>query len=137
MVLGFVTMAQASDTYAHDGSVLPESASSVIKNNFNAKVSVVKIDKDFGRISEYDVVLSDGTEITFDRNGNWKDIEVANNRTVPASMVPASITAYVKDNQVAQHIVGIEKNRSGYEVQLSNGVDMKFNENGQFVRYDD
>lgn len=39
-------IASAKDTYAHDASVLPAPAQNTLKNNFKAKVSVVKIDKD-------------------------------------------------------------------------------------------
>lgn len=137
VLIGTATATFARDTYAHDASALPKAAQAAIKNNFKAKVSVVKIDKDFGRISEYDAVLIDGTEISFDADGNWKDIEVANNKSVPASMFPASISQYVKSAQKGQRIVGIEKERGGFDVQLSNGIEMKFDKKGQFVRYDD
>jgi len=127
----------ARDTYAHDASVLPKAAQTVIANNFKSKVSVVKIDKDFGRVSEYEVILSDGTEISFDRDGNWKNVEVGDNATIPSAFIPSLIAEYVKANMLGKKIVGIEKKRSGYDVELSNGVDIKFDKNGQFVRYDD
>lgn len=85
---GAYAVVSAKDTYAHDASVLPEAARYVIGKNFKSKVSVVKIDKDFGRVSEYDVTLSDGTEITFDRQGNWKDVETNVNSSVPSAFYP-------------------------------------------------
>lgn len=129
-------VASASDTYTRDASVLPASARTTISNSFSGNVSVVKIDKTLGRIDEYEVVLTDGSEITFDRNGNWKDIEVAADKRVPEALVPAGIRTYVADNQHGTRIVGIEKDRGGYEVTLSNGVEIKFNSQAQFVRYD-
>lgn len=87
-IVGIAVCAQAKDSYSHDAAVLPKAAQTTISQNFNSKVSVVKIDKDFGRISEYEVVLTDGTEITFDRNGNWDNIEVAGNKSVPSALVP-------------------------------------------------
>lgn len=137
VILTAVLSASARDIYSHDASVLPAAAHTILKNNFKAKVSHIKIDKDFGRITEYDVVLTDGTEISFDSKGNWKDVEVGVNAAVPAAFVPAAISAYVKANQNNAKIVGIEKHRSGYDVELSNGVDMKFNSEGKFLRYDD
>lgn len=136
-VLGISTAAMAKDTYAHDASVLPEAARTVLANNFKAQVSLVKIDKDFGRVSDYEVILTDGTEITFDRNGNWDNVEVGVNGNIPSAFIPNEIAQYVKKNQPGQKIVGIDKERSGYDVELANGVDMKFNKQGQFVRYDD
>lgn len=126
-----------ADTYAHDASVLPRAAQSVLKKNFKSNVSVVKIDKDFGRVSEYEVVLSDGAEVTFDSKGNWKDVEVAADKSVPAGFVLKPISDYVSKNHKGAKIVGVDKNRSGYEVQLNNGIEMKFSTSGQFVRYDD
>lgn len=127
----------ARDNYSRDASVLPKAAQTSISSNFKAKVSMVKTDKDFGRVSEYEVILTDGTEITFDRDGNWKDIEVSANRAVPSAYVPANVTQYVKNNHKGQKVVGIEKDRGGYEVELSNGLDLKFDRNGNFVKYED
>ncbi|MDE6410315.1 MAG: PepSY-like domain-containing protein [Muribaculaceae bacterium] len=135
-IIGLSTTAMAGDKYAHDASVLPKGAQTTLSKNFKSKVSVVKIDKDFGRISEYEVVMTDGTEITFDRDGNWKDVEVNVSKSVPAAFIPAGVTSYVKANQKGQRVVGIEKTRSGYDVELSNGVEMKFDKDGKFIRYD-
>lgn len=130
-------VASAKDTYAHDASVLPDAAQNVIKKNFKAKVSVVKIDKTFGRVDEYDVTLSDGSEITFDRQGNWKEVETNVNTSVPSAFYPAAIGNYVKKNHSGTRIVGVEKERSGYEITLSDGIDMKFDRQDNFLRYDD
>lgn len=136
-VLGIASFAQARDTYAHDASALPKAAQTTIANNFKAKVSVVKIDKDFGRVSDYEAVLTDGTEISFDRNGNWDNIEVGNAHSVPAAFIPKAVQEYVGRNQQGTRIVGIDKERHGYDVELSNGVELKFDKVGNFLRYDD
>ena len=134
IVIGVFTMS-ARDSYTHDVTVLPAAAQTIIKNNFKAEVSHIKIEKEWGRVSEYDVVLTDGAEITFDAAGNWKDVEVRRSASVPDSFVPGDVATYVKQNQKNARITGIEKRRSGYEVELSNGVDMKFNSDGKFLRY--
>lgn len=136
VILG-VFSASARDTYSHDVNVLPAAAQTVIKNNFKAEVSHIKIEKEWGSISEYDVVLNDGSEITFDSKGNWKDVEVRQDKSVPASFVPTAVAEYIKKNQPNAKINGIEKKRSGYTVELNNGVEMVFDSNGQFKRYDD
>ena len=58
----------------------------------------MKIDKDFGRISEYEATLTDGSEITFDRDGNWKEIETNIEKSVPYAFVPTAISTFVKKN---------------------------------------
>lgn len=135
--LGLAFAASARDIYAHDASVLPEAARTTISNNFKAKVSVVKIEKTLGRVDDYEVVLADGSEITFDRNGNWDNVEVANSASVPKGFVPAAVSDYVKKSHVGTRIVGIDKDRTGYDVELSNGIDIKFDKGGNFIRYDD
>ena len=119
----------ARDTYAHDASVLPKAAQTVIANNFKSKVSVVKIDKDFGRVSEYEVILSE--------LNNWDNVETSNTSSVPKAFIPQGIRDFVSKNHSGARIVGIDKERSGYDVELSNGIEMKFNKAGQFLRYDD
>ncbi len=135
MAVTFSGVAMA-DTYAHSDEVLPEAAKSVIKKNFKAGVSVVKIDKDLGRISEYEVILKDGSEVSFDSKGNWKDVEVAADKSVPSAFVLKPIQDYVKKNHPGQNIVGVEKERNKIEVTLSNGIEMKFDEAGKFLKYD-
>lgn len=136
IVVGMVGYAAARDNYSHDASVLPQAAKTTIANNFKGKVSLVKTEKEFGSVKEYEVILTDGTEITFDKNGNWKDVEVNISKSVPSSIVPKAITDYVKKNQKNQRIVGLEKDRGGYEVELSNGVEMKFDTAGNFLKFD-
>lgn len=137
LLIGIGITASARDTYTHDTNVLPMAARTVLKNNFKGDISVIKIDKDWGRVSEYEVILTDGTEVTFDRAGNWTDIESSRKSNVPDKMVPQNILNWVKKNQKGTKIVGIEKERSGYTIELSNGVEAKFNTSGFFLRYDD
>lgn len=131
-----VLSVSARDTYSRDVNVLPASARTVLSNNFKSDVSFIKIDKTLGSIDEFEVILQDGSQVTFDKNGNWKDIEVRAKSSVPSSMVPAGITDFVKNNQKNSKIIGIEKERNGYSVDLANGVEIKFDKNGNFVRYD-
>lgn len=135
IVVGLSTA--CADNYSHDASALPASAQSVIKKNFKAGVSLVKIDKDLGFIKDYEVVLKDGTEIKFDSDGNWEEVEVSADKNVPASFLVAGIRSYLAANFKGVNVVGIEKNRKDYEVKLANGIDLKFDRSGKFLRYDD
>ena len=127
----------ARDHISHDPAVLPQAAQTVIKNNFKAKVSFVKIDKELGRISDYEAILTDGSEIKFDRDGNWKEVESSPSSSVPSFFILAPIRDYVAKNHKGTRIVGIDKERGGYEISLSNGIDLKFDTKGVFKRYDD
>ena len=127
MALTLSFSAQARDKYSHDASSLPPAATVFLDKYFKAEVSLVKIDKSFGRVSEYEVILRDGTEVTFDGSGNWKEIETSVNSKVPD---------YVKSHQNKSVIIGIEKDRRGYDVTLANGVEIEFDSAGNFLRYD-
>ena len=136
VVFGIIT-ASAGNNKSHDVSVLPEQAQQVLKQNFKSEISHIKIGKEFGQIREYDVVMTDGSEIYFDKHGNWKEVEVSPKMSVPSAIIPNPIITFVKDNQKEAKVTGIEKKNYGYEVELSNGMDVRFTEKGKFIRYDD
>ncbi|MDE7080860.1 MAG: PepSY-like domain-containing protein [Muribaculaceae bacterium] len=126
-----------ADTYAHDASVLPAAAQAVLKKNFKAEVTVVKIDKDFGMVKDYEVILNDGTEISFDSKGNWEEVEVGRNMNVPAAFLLQPMRNYLNANFKGVNVVGVDKKRRGYEVKLANGIELEFDTSGNFLRYDD
>lgn len=135
IVFGFVS-ANARN-YTHDVNVLPEQAHAILEENFNSDISHIKIGKEFGQIRAYDVVMTDGSKISFDKHGNWKEVEVGGSKAVPSALIPNPIKTFVKHNQNAVKVTGIEKNNYGYDVELSNGKDAKFTEKGKFIRYED
>ena len=141
LVLAFVAAvavgAQAKDTYSRDASVLPAAARSTLAKNFKAGVNIVKIDKTLSHVNDYEVILTDGTEVEFDSKGNWTNVEVGAKSSVPDGLVPQAIRSYVSKDQPKARIVGIERERRGYSVDLSNGIEMKFDQAGKFLRYDD
>ncbi|MBQ1758596.1 MAG: PepSY-like domain-containing protein, partial [Prevotella sp.] len=90
------------------------------------QVGIVKVEVDE---NEYDVKLTDGTEITFNFAFEWKSIDCDESNVygiVPTELVPEQITAYVITNYPKQHIDKIEKRANGWEIELSNGVEIEF-----------
>lgn len=137
IVLGLgVTAAQARDRYERTDASLPQAAKSILQKNFKAKVALVKIEKNIAVINEYEVILTDGTEITFDSKGNWDNIETPLNKAVPAKLMPQGVVDYVNTNYKKANVVSIDKEGYGYDVELSNGIEMKFDKGGNFVRFD-
>lgn len=133
LVLTSLVSAQARNDFFHDASALPEVARNLINTCFKAKVSVVKVERVQGKIDEYEVVLSDGTEVDFDRHGNWECVETNVNRSVPTEIVPQAIRDYMTMKQKGHRIVGIERDKTGYVVELSNGAEIRFNPQGSFL----
>ena len=130
-----VCSACADDFTTTDVSSLPAKAKQCLKY-FDSPVAYIEVDNDgvFGK--NYDVKLKDGSEIDFDKKGEWKSIDT-NLKPVPATFVHKSIADYVKKNYPDTFVSKIERDSRGYDVELSNHMDLKFDTNGNFVRFDD
>lgn len=114
---------------------LPQTAQSFINKNFtNVKVSYATIDEEF-MDTEYKVVFVDGSKIEFDKKGNWKEIS-AKTTNVPNTAVPAAILSYITTNKPDAKILKLEKDRAGYEVSITGGLELKFDNKYKFIRYD-
>lgn len=127
----------ARDEISRDPAVLPPAAQALIANNFKQAISFVKIDKSFGRASKYEAVLTDGTEVKFDNKGNWTEVETDRRHSVPKYFLPTAMRSYLQLRHKNVNVVGIDKERNGYEVTLADGIEMKFDKNGNFKHYDD
>ena len=133
-------MVQTVSTFANDKIIpaeqLPAAAKTFIQKNFPGQaISFAKIDKDFGKTT-YEVHLDNGVELEFDKKGNW-DKEDCKFSAVPANLIPAAIADYVKAHFAGNKIVKIDKERHGYDVELSNDLELKFNSKGQLTNIDD
>lgn len=127
----------ARDRVSRDVNLLPTEARELIKNHFaEASISYLKVDKNLFRVEGYDVRLTDGTELDFNSKGQWTEIEAEKN-AVPASLIPDVIKKYMKQNYNGQRVKKIKHNRRGYELKLSNGLEVEFDNMGHFLRLDD
>lgn len=114
---------------------LPAAAQTFIKKTF-PKSTITFAEKDGFVNPTYEVHLSTGTKVDFDRKGNWDKVET-HQGAVPAQLIPAAIANYVKTNYPATHITKIDKETYGYEIELSNDLDLKFNKAGALIGIDD
>ena len=101
----------------------------------DATVQMVMPDDD-----DIDVVLNDYTKIEFRRNNEWKKVDCEHSTTftaVPATLVPEQITAYVTANFPNAIIKKLEKNFRSWEIELNNGLELKFNNSFKVMEIDD
>ena len=89
----------------------------------------------------YDVWIGTGTEIEFDYRENWHEIKVYGKDTIPASvlsLIPANIIEHVSQNYENAGISKINKERYGYEIELSTrrDIELKFNKKGFLIGID-
>ena len=113
---------------------LPEKARIFIGEYFgNSDVEAVKKER---YPIEYEVVFIDGSKAEFDADGDWLEVD-CRNKSVPASIVPVKIRQYVTDKYPAHDIVGVSRDRRGYDVELSNGYELGFDRQFRLVEFDD
>ena len=91
-----------------------------------------------------DVTLSDYTQIGFDGNLfgklEWDEVDCRHaslSTTVPAALVPVEITNYVNRIHGSQTITKISKDNHGWDIALSNGIEIEFDRRFNVVDFDD
>lgn len=136
-LIAMLTLSATAQERIIEFNQLPKNAQSFVRAYYaEGNVSHVVEESELMSSKEYTLLLVDGTKIEFDRKGNWKEVDSKLN-PVPAKIVPASIHAYIRKSFPNNNIVQISKSSRKYEAELTNGVDLEFNNKGQFVRIDD
>lgn len=116
---------------------LPQEVQTFIKQHFPSQtITFAQKDSEWLFFSQYDVTLNDGTMVSFDTDNVWDKVE-SRTAGVPIALVPAPISTYVTSNFPNIAIVKIDKESYGYEVELANELEMKFNEGGALMEMDD
>ncbi len=125
-IVAFQTPVMADNDKPINVSQLPTTAQQTLSTYFSAKkVALAKMES--GLIEKsYDVIFTTGEKIEFDRKGNWTEIDCKQS-AVPTKLIPTQITNYVNQNYTGNKILKIEKDRNEYEINLSNGLEIKFN----------
>ena len=124
-----------SSAMAQNTNANPAITQFVTQHFPDATVQMVMPDDD-----DIDVVLNDYTKIEFRRNNEWKKVDCEHSTTftaVPATLVPEQITAYVTANFPNAIIKKLEKNFRSWEIELNNGLELKFNSNFKVMEIDD
>jgi len=116
---------------------LPSNGVSFLSAHFSgAKATNVKKEKEGLNGTEYTVYLDNGITVKFDKNGNWEEVDAPDGKPIPTSFIPQKIVDYVDANYKNERINSIDKEKNRYDVELTNGFDLEFNSNGDFVRID-
>ena len=113
---------------------LPNAAQAFVKKHLTAEKPVlVTIDKEVTG-NTYEVNFSSGNSVDFDRRGEWKEVECR--PEVPAAIVPAQILKLVQNNYPEAKIIKIDRDKRGYEVELSTRIELKFDKNCNLIEID-
>ena len=135
-VLFAVNFAAAKDVQIKF-SELPQKAQTYVRTHFSeSDVASVWKDTEMLVVEDYTVVLSNGLEIDFYPNGDWKEVK-SRGTEIPSKIIPSGIFQYVSQNYNGQRIKELKKKRYGYKVELSGDIDLEFSQNEKFLRIDD
>ena len=115
---------------------MPPQAQQLIEAHFNkADVSLVMMDSEL-LSTDYEVRLTDGTKVEFDKDGELTKIDCGP-KAVPEALVPEAVRAYVTTNFPNTFITEWGKDDYRWKAELSNGLDLEFNSKYEFIRIDD
>ena len=113
---------------------LPETALSFLDSHF-PQIEILYIERDgLG----YDVHFNNGWEVEFNHNGDWRQVDCRRD-SVPASirqLLPQKTTEYLETHFSNVAVVDIERYITGYELTLSNGIELNFSRSGDFRHVD-
>ena len=110
---------------------LPKAAQAFL-SNYYASVSVSRVERDVEDGSPvYEVYMANGHEVTFGLDGNWLKVDAPDNTAIPTGIVPEAIASYLNANFPGVGVNEIDRTSYGYEVDLLNGLDLKFNKEGE------
>ena len=133
ILLGVWMLSSCDDAKKIDFGDLPSEARSFIENYFpSADILSIVQEKEDGR-KEYQVKLSNGTDMEFDEDGEWTNIECYFS-PLPTGILPANVITKVEELHPEAYINGVEKELGGYVVEVTDagGIDWDMRFNAQF-----
>lgn len=131
-----ISVAKADNDKVINKNQLPAQAQQFINEHFaNVKLSYAKLERDFLERS-YEVLLTDGTKLEFSSKGTWLEVDCKYGE-VPAAVIPAPIKNYIKENYPGERVLKIERDRSNYELKLSNRLELTFDKDFRIIDIDD
>lgn len=115
---------------------LPANAKAFITAHFGELTfSYAKYDTDITD-HNYDVIFTDGTQIEFNRRGEWRKVECSRTTVMPQAILPQGIVEFINSTHPGARIEDVERERKGFQVGLSNDVEIVFDQRGRVKWYD-
>lgn len=136
-ILALILMMNACSDKPVTAEQVPAPIKAFIQQNFPGQ-TITYAEKDLELTGyKYDVFLADGTRIDFDTDDVWDKINCPLTNPVPTALIPAPIATFIQANYPDAMITKIDKENRGYEVDLANGLELKFNKQGALIEMDD
>lgn len=116
-------------------TALPANALAFLKTHFTGQEPTYILQDKETFSTDYKVQFANNIEVEFDGKGKWEEVD-GNHQAIPVTVIPKGISHYVKNNFADTTVTKIDKGTWGYEVDLSNGLELEFNSKGNFLRID-
>lgn len=135
-LLGFsmVACSDDDDWESIDFGQLPSQARGFLETYWGG-LEISEMEKDgSGSGATYEVTMTNGVEIEFDGNGLWIDVDAPMGMSLPTAFINPGITNYVMLNYPTEGINEISREYYGFEVELTNDVDLYFDNMGDILQ---
>ncbi|EGJ72514.1 hypothetical protein Bcop_2361 [Bacteroides coprosuis DSM 18011] len=121
---------------AQNMSQLPNAAQTFIKTYF-PKLQISKIEEDdkIYETKSFEVIFTNGYEVTFDSKGVWFVVDCQED-AIPEALIPVNINSYVKKNFPGDFITQIEVIKGEYDIELQSDLSLLFDRKGNFKSVD-
>lgn len=117
-----------------DFDKLPKNSQEFIQKNFsNEKVKSVEMDRE-ASWDKYTVYFNSGNQVSFEGGSGDCSQIIMKNGSVPSTVIPARIKAYIGSKYPGLQIMMMETTTDGYKVGLSDKTSVDFNKDGDFVK---
>ena len=107
---------------------LPAKAQNFIAQHFKG-VSIALVERD---MNSFDVTLNDGTQIDFNINGDWTEVD-GKYKAIPTSFLPANVVQRAKATQSNAILLQVDREISGYKFKFNNKMEVYTDTNGNVL----
>ncbi len=136
LLAGMLTITGCDEDKIISASQLPQKAQQFIQQYFaEEEIAIVKSEREVSG-KKYEVTFISGKNIEFKSNGDWIKVDCLFS-AVPAELVPEAIANKVKEMYPDAIICVIDKENNYTEVDLNNGLDLKFDKKYNLIAIDD
>lgn len=115
-------------------SQLPDEAQSFIKEYFPDDEMEKGVKDIEDGVTIYEVTLKSGVEIDFNEKGIWQQVDAPYGMTLPEGFILEPIIDYLNVNYQGYGINEINRSGLGFKVELITGLELLFDQIGDFVK---
>lgn len=135
VALGATFLASCEKESLINQSDVPQEIKDYVSTHFSQNKILQTLKDNEGLILTYDVLLDSAISLEFNRSKEI--ISIDGNSKLPDSVIPEKIREYVNTNYPVYFITDWEKeSRKVQQIELSNGLDLEFDNDGKYLKMD-